>query len=269
MLCQPGAATYGECLLHVSTFATTRVALPTEIEPRLITEENSHTRLNHFAAVGRSPCLAELVNHRCTFGVRVAEKSGQQPVVPKSSAVVINLENQSYPRQLLELRAAYFHMKQCISQCGLVGMPHNCCHTTRTRQGGVHISWEGRADSPQIIIRWAFQQEVLQILNIASYACSSQDSHLRHHPSLQPETRRWCVTSAGSNHLPAVTQGPGNCWVCWAMLDMTHTVYHGRQQCQACIVMHVAARICLMSDSQTKSVPLLPRASLNVPSAFM
>jgi hypothetical protein len=27
----------GECLLHVSTFATTRVALPTEIEPRLIT----------------------------------------------------------------------------------------------------------------------------------------------------------------------------------------------------------------------------------------
>jgi hypothetical protein len=29
--------TYGEWLLHVSTFATTRVALPTEIEPRLIT----------------------------------------------------------------------------------------------------------------------------------------------------------------------------------------------------------------------------------------
>jgi hypothetical protein len=28
---------FGECLLHVSTFATTRVALPTEIEPRLIT----------------------------------------------------------------------------------------------------------------------------------------------------------------------------------------------------------------------------------------
>jgi hypothetical protein len=27
----------GECLLHVSTFATTRVALPTEIEPGLIT----------------------------------------------------------------------------------------------------------------------------------------------------------------------------------------------------------------------------------------
>jgi hypothetical protein len=68
-------------------------------------------------------------------------------------------------------------MKQCISQCGLVGMPHNCCHTTRTRQGGVHISWEGRADSPQIIIHWAFQQEVLQILDIACYACSSQDSH--------------------------------------------------------------------------------------------
>jgi hypothetical protein len=41
--------------------------------------------------VGRSPCPAELVNHRCTFGVRGAEKWGQQPVVTKSSAVVINL----------------------------------------------------------------------------------------------------------------------------------------------------------------------------------
>jgi hypothetical protein len=32
-----GSAELWECLLHVSTFATTRVALPTEIEPRLIT----------------------------------------------------------------------------------------------------------------------------------------------------------------------------------------------------------------------------------------
>ena len=29
--------------------------------------------------VGRSPCPAELVNHRCTFGVRGAERSGEQP----------------------------------------------------------------------------------------------------------------------------------------------------------------------------------------------
>jgi hypothetical protein len=56
----------------------------------------NHLReLPHFAAVGRSPCPAGLVNHRCTFGVRGAEKLGKQPVVPKSSAVVINLGNQS------------------------------------------------------------------------------------------------------------------------------------------------------------------------------
>jgi hypothetical protein len=67
-------------------------------------------RINHLSKLphpvkplcsgGHSPCPAELVNHRCTFGVRGAEKSGKQPVVPKSSAVVINLGNQSYPRQL-------------------------------------------------------------------------------------------------------------------------------------------------------------------------
>jgi hypothetical protein len=34
---EAGRSAIGECLLHVSTFATTRVALPTEIEPRLIT----------------------------------------------------------------------------------------------------------------------------------------------------------------------------------------------------------------------------------------
>jgi hypothetical protein len=30
---QPTRHLYGECLLHVSTFATTRVALPTGVEP--------------------------------------------------------------------------------------------------------------------------------------------------------------------------------------------------------------------------------------------
>jgi hypothetical protein len=40
------------------------------------------TKLNHFAAVGRLPCPAEPVNHRCTFGMRGAETSGRQPVVP-------------------------------------------------------------------------------------------------------------------------------------------------------------------------------------------
>jgi hypothetical protein len=34
------------------------------------------TKLDHFAAVGRLPCPAEQVNHRCTFGMRGAEKLG-------------------------------------------------------------------------------------------------------------------------------------------------------------------------------------------------
>jgi hypothetical protein len=46
-------------------------------------------------------------------------------------------------------------------------MPHDDCYATRTSQGIVHISREGRAYSPQIIIRRAVKQEVLQILNIS------------------------------------------------------------------------------------------------------
>jgi hypothetical protein len=59
-------------------------------------------------------------------------------------------------------------MKQCVSQCSLGRVPHDCRHTTRIRQGRVYISREGRAYSPQIIIRRALQQEVLQILNMAT-----------------------------------------------------------------------------------------------------
>jgi hypothetical protein len=59
------------------------------------------TKLNHFAAVGRLPCPAEPVNHRCTFGMRGAETSGRQPVVPKSRAAFINLEKQVIPRAAL------------------------------------------------------------------------------------------------------------------------------------------------------------------------
>jgi hypothetical protein len=47
-------------------------------------------------------------------------------------------------------------MKQCVSQCSLGRVPHDCRHTTRIRQGIAHISREGRADSPQIIIRRAY-----------------------------------------------------------------------------------------------------------------
>jgi hypothetical protein len=39
--------------------------------------------------VGRLPCPAEPVNHRCTFGVQGAEKLGKQPVVPKSRAAFV------------------------------------------------------------------------------------------------------------------------------------------------------------------------------------
>jgi hypothetical protein len=59
------------------------------------------TKLDHFAAVDRLPCPAEPVNHRCTFGVRVAEKLGKQLVVPKSRAAIINLEKQVIPRAAL------------------------------------------------------------------------------------------------------------------------------------------------------------------------
>jgi hypothetical protein len=69
-------------------------------------------------------------------------------------------------------------MKQCVSQCSLGRVPHDCRYTTRIRQGSVYISREGWAYSPQIIIRRALQQEVLQILNIATQACSSQHSLL-------------------------------------------------------------------------------------------
>jgi hypothetical protein len=62
-------------------------------------------------------------------------------------------------------------MKQCVSQCSLGRVPHDCRYTTRIRQGSVYISRKGRAYSPQIIIRRALQQEVLQILNIATQAC--------------------------------------------------------------------------------------------------
>jgi hypothetical protein len=57
-------------------------------------------------------------------------------------------------------------------------VPHDCRYTSRIRQVSVYISREGRAYSPQIIIRRALQQEVLQILNIATQACSSQHSQL-------------------------------------------------------------------------------------------
>jgi hypothetical protein len=59
------------------------------------------TKLDHFAAVGRLPCPAEPVYHRCTFGMRGAEKLGRQPVVPKSRAAFINLEKQVIPRAAL------------------------------------------------------------------------------------------------------------------------------------------------------------------------
>jgi hypothetical protein len=59
------------------------------------------TKLNHFAAVGRLPCPAEPVNHRCTFGMRGAETSGRQPVEPKSRAAFINLEKHVIPRAAL------------------------------------------------------------------------------------------------------------------------------------------------------------------------
>jgi hypothetical protein len=66
------------------------------------------TRVNHlrelptkFAAVGRLPCPAEPVNHRCTFGMRGAEKLGRQLVVPKSRAAFFNLEKQVIPRAAL------------------------------------------------------------------------------------------------------------------------------------------------------------------------
>jgi hypothetical protein len=52
--------------------------------------------------VGRLPCPAEPVNHRCTFGMRGAEKlGGGQPVIPKSRAADINLEKQVIPRAAL------------------------------------------------------------------------------------------------------------------------------------------------------------------------
>jgi hypothetical protein len=57
------------------------------------------TKFNHFAAVGRLPCPAEPVNHRRTFGMRGAETSGRQPVVPR--AAFINLEKQLIPRAAL------------------------------------------------------------------------------------------------------------------------------------------------------------------------
>jgi hypothetical protein len=59
------------------------------------------TKLDHFAAVGRLPCPAEPVNHRCTFGMRGAEKLGRQLVVPKCRAAVFNLEKQVIPRAAL------------------------------------------------------------------------------------------------------------------------------------------------------------------------
>jgi hypothetical protein len=70
-------------------------------KPRMSHERELPTKLNHFAAVGRLPCPAGLVNHRCTFGVRGAEKLGKQPVVPKSRAAFINLEKQVIPRAAL------------------------------------------------------------------------------------------------------------------------------------------------------------------------
>jgi hypothetical protein len=63
------------------------------------------TRLNHFAAVGRLPCPAEPMNHRCTFGVQGAEQLGKQPVVPKSRAAFINFERQVIPRAALEAQS--------------------------------------------------------------------------------------------------------------------------------------------------------------------
>jgi hypothetical protein len=51
--------------------------------------------------LGLLPCPAEQVNHRCTFGMRGAEKLGKQPVVPKSRAAFINLEKQVIPRAAL------------------------------------------------------------------------------------------------------------------------------------------------------------------------
>jgi hypothetical protein len=59
------------------------------------------TKFNHFAAVGGLPRPAESVNHRCTFGMRGAEKLGRQPGVPKSRAAFINLEKQVIPRAAL------------------------------------------------------------------------------------------------------------------------------------------------------------------------
>jgi hypothetical protein len=59
------------------------------------------TKLDHVAAVGRLPCPAEPVNHRCTFGMRGAEKLGRQLVVPKSRAAFFNLEKQGIPRAAL------------------------------------------------------------------------------------------------------------------------------------------------------------------------
>jgi hypothetical protein len=67
-------------------------------------------------------------------------------------------------------------MKQCVSQCSLSRVTHDCRHTARIRQGGVYISREGRAYSPQIIICRALQQEVLQI---SSNALSSGPQHDR------------------------------------------------------------------------------------------
>jgi hypothetical protein len=124
---------FWEWLLHVSTLATTRVALPTEIEPRLITYENSHTRLNHFAAVGRSPCPAELVNHRRTFGVRGADKSGQQPIVLKSSAVVIIYMPSLYQSAFLEGLSQRIRLLFDTMHCMHVVLPQSptmcCLHT--------------------------------------------------------------------------------------------------------------------------------------------
>jgi hypothetical protein len=58
------------------------------------------TKLNHFAAVGRLPCPAELVNHRCTVGVQGADKLGKQPVVPKVVQHLSTSRDKSYPGQL-------------------------------------------------------------------------------------------------------------------------------------------------------------------------
>jgi hypothetical protein len=43
--------------LHVSTFATTGMALPTGIEHGRTPEESPTQVRTHFSAVGRSPCL--------------------------------------------------------------------------------------------------------------------------------------------------------------------------------------------------------------------